>query len=102
MTRLLWFTLYALDGALTAWITRQIVDGHLWPGWLVISNIPTCLLWLWLAPSEKDTLGFAFIATDVGANVGCLLALAVMGERLQPLAILGAVLALVGIGLMAR
>ena len=102
MVRLLWFTLYALDGVVTAWITKRIVDETLWPGWLVISNIPICCVWVWLAPSEKDTLGFAFLATDVGANLGALLALAVMGQRLQPLAILGAVLALVGIALMAR
>lgn len=42
------------------------------------------------------------IATDVAANIGCLAALALMGERPQPSAALGAVLALVGITLMSR
>lgn len=102
MKRLLWFALYALDGAFTAWLTREIIAGRVWPGWLVASALPTCFLWLWLAPSEEDTLAFAFITTDVAANIGCLVALAVMGQRLQPIHILGAALALAGVAIMAR
>ena len=102
MVRLLWFSLYAVDGAFTAWLTKEIVAGRVWPGWLVASALPTCFLWLWLAPSEKDTLAFAFITTDVAANLGCLVALAAMGETLGARALVGAALALVGIALMSR
>lgn len=102
MFRLFWFILYAVDGAFTAWLTRQIVDGRAWAGWLLVSCLFTGFVWLWLAPTERETLGFAFIATDVAANIGCLAALALMGERLQPSAALGAGLALVGIALMSR
>jgi hypothetical protein len=61
----------------------------------------TRLAWLMLYALERETLAFAFVATDVAANLGCLAALALMGDRLTGPAAYGAVLALVGIALMA-